>query len=621
MNIRLFRYVLGSLALIACLVTSSYAQFIPGQVLTASQLNSAFSNLLPLSGGTLNGPLSVPSLTVSGSAISIASGGTGANTAVGALASIGAAPAHVSTLTALQASSTANAKSLFRDGYTVSGDGGNVLYVASNSACSLNSGAGDGGLQVQGANGKCWLAQIPTAGADVRIWGAVADGSTDAGPAINACLQVQTICVIPATTNGLYVATPIAIPAGSWLVGTVSNGENTYPSLAYPGTSWLKCAASISGACVTWGTQGTLLSGGVKDLVITRVSGTPTSGQIGLVFAGGYNVRMEGVSIVNFDSCAVFQRGISGQGINNYLQACATHYWVFDTWPEFSQTGGRSGMNGSGNPGTALDNVYFTSTIPPGGGGTGPNSIDFVNYKFENDNTACAFRWGHYVYTPGAEIAYNFVNIYKEPMPSGASLFCSDSTVSTISGVRMQNSYVSQDSGPADMFSGLNAATQLANWTFTNNYFALNGGTMAPTSTGGPGINNVTFIGNFLPNMTFTPGGTLRTDKLTLVGNLENNTLTINQGSYGWQQLSVVGDQQNSIVNNSDGYNQTITVPRTGVSNGLRVTSTLPTCNASTKGFQMTVTDATSPTYGGTLTGGGSVVTPVFCNGSAWVTH
>ena len=44
--------------------------------------------------------------------------------------------------------------------------------------------------------------------------------------------------------------------------------------------------------------------------------------------------------------------------------------------------------------------------------------------------------------------------------------------------------------------------------------------------------------------------------------------------------------------------------------------STLPTGSA---GMRAYVTDATAPTFLGALTGGGSVVTPVFHNGSAWV--
>jgi hypothetical protein len=50
-------------------------------------------------------------------------------------------------------------------------------------------------------------------------------------------------------------------------------------------------------------------------------------------------------------------------------------------------------------------------------------------------------------------------------------------------------------------------------------------------------------------------------------------------------------------------------------------TANLPTCNSAIKGQLLEVTDATSPTYNGTLTGGGGVIVPVICNGTAWLTH
>jgi hypothetical protein len=49
--------------------------------------------------------------------------------------------------------------------------------------------------------------------------------------------------------------------------------------------------------------------------------------------------------------------------------------------------------------------------------------------------------------------------------------------------------------------------------------------------------------------------------------------------------------------------------------------ATLPACNASSKALLLVVTDATSPTYNAALTGGGAVVVPVLCNGSAWTSH
>jgi hypothetical protein len=46
--------------------------------------------------------------------------------------------------------------------------------------------------------------------------------------------------------------------------------------------------------------------------------------------------------------------------------------------------------------------------------------------------------------------------------------------------------------------------------------------------------------------------------------------------------------------------------------------ATLPTGSV---GMLAYVTDATAPTYNGTLIGGGSVTVPVFYNGTAWVAH
>lgn len=46
--------------------------------------------------------------------------------------------------------------------------------------------------------------------------------------------------------------------------------------------------------------------------------------------------------------------------------------------------------------------------------------------------------------------------------------------------------------------------------------------------------------------------------------------------------------------------------------------SALPACNATTLGQMRAVSDATAPTYNGTLTGGGTVHVFTYCDGSAW---
>ena len=46
---------------------------------------------------------------------------------------------------------------------------------------------------------------------------------------------------------------------------------------------------------------------------------------------------------------------------------------------------------------------------------------------------------------------------------------------------------------------------------------------------------------------------------------------------------------------------------------------TVATLPVGVLGRRAYVTDATAPTYGATLTGGGAVKVPVFYNGTAWV--
>lgn len=49
--------------------------------------------------------------------------------------------------------------------------------------------------------------------------------------------------------------------------------------------------------------------------------------------------------------------------------------------------------------------------------------------------------------------------------------------------------------------------------------------------------------------------------------------------------------------------------------------ATLPTCNSTSRDALAVVSDATSPTYNGALTGSGTSEIPVFCNGSSWTAH
>lgn len=57
------------------------------------------------------------------------------------------------------------------------------------------------------------------------------------------------------------------------------------------------------------------------------------------------------------------------------------------------------------------------------------------------------------------------------------------------------------------------------------------------------------------------------------------------------------------------------------VNTNLTTVAALPTCNATRKGYTIVVSDASSPTYNATVTGGSTSVIDVICNGTNWTAH
>lgn len=95
---------------------------------------------------------------------------------------------HVATEAALAATATTSyPNGLWRDQYS-SGIGSPLFYQPSASACSLNSGNGDGGSQVSSSDSKCWLAVFPSTEYDPTDWGADPTGTSNAVSAIQSAL-------------------------------------------------------------------------------------------------------------------------------------------------------------------------------------------------------------------------------------------------------------------------------------------------------------------------------------------------------------------------------------------------------------------------------------------------
>lgn len=128
-----------TVALLALVSAHAFAQFTPGQVLTAAQLNSQFALYVPIAGGTLTGPLTVPTLASSNATIT---GGTitGLSAGIG-FANTSAATATTGNLQYLQGATGSVARSLtakFQD-YVVAQDFGVKCDNSTNNTTALSN--------------------------------------------------------------------------------------------------------------------------------------------------------------------------------------------------------------------------------------------------------------------------------------------------------------------------------------------------------------------------------------------------------------------------------------------------------------------------------------------------
>jgi hypothetical protein len=102
---------------------------------------------------------------------------------------------------------------IYRGGYAAAGDGGQMLYRHSGSACTLGSGAGDNGLQVRASDGGCYIAQLDPQGAPLTLWGI--PGGTDDTAILEAADAAANSAAWPAG-----VAKTIFFPAATVALNT-----------------------------------------------------------------------------------------------------------------------------------------------------------------------------------------------------------------------------------------------------------------------------------------------------------------------------------------------------------------------------------------------------------------
>jgi hypothetical protein len=206
----------------------------------------------------------------------------------------------VPTNAALQALSAATGATVRRLGFYAAGDGPAEDYTIAPSPCSLNSGLGDNGTQVQAQGGGCWNINAGSSSLSPLVWGAKGDGTTNDTAAVQAAIDGASCTLgVPLTfdarhlyniTSSLTMQCPGSLIGpyryGIWAVNqpTGSGPENCPWGLVTKNTGITMINASavtgtIRGICIDMtGNQSTNPSSGAAIQIKPPLISTYSSG-------------------------------------------------------------------------------------------------------------------------------------------------------------------------------------------------------------------------------------------------------------------------------------------------------------------------------------------------------
>jgi hypothetical protein len=192
-----------------------------------------------------------------------------------------------------------------------------LLFCPQSTACSLNSGAGDGGSQVRTVDGGCAIARLPGK-IDVREFGCIADGATDNTACISAVSVVATDVYFPPGNFHFASAQALSVPAGGSLRISGSGSDQTI--LSVPASTDL-FDISVNGPAA---------SVHLDDFTCTTAS---TSGSATCVaLTQTTTAILNSANTAQSDFTNITRRGADG-------------YEVTDYWPTCISTGGVSNIN------------------------------------------------------------------------------------------------------------------------------------------------------------------------------------------------------------------------------------------------------------------------------------
>lgn len=399
------------------------------------------------------------------------------------------------------------------------GSGGTGTYTVNNSqtVTSETMTADNGGTIIVDQAGRRWYRLMPTPAINVDWFGADRTGTNDSAAAIQSALNAGYDKVYHQGSHKCLSG--LVIPPGVEFTGlAIAPGNDGGPS-----GDTLIFGNTVS-PCITLNNSGANQASAFRSTIISR-SGTASSSVIGLQVQGAYNTILSDLFAYNHGigyylqspgnlTTPDLQNAISCNAYNLYTGAIYGSHIVFDTWPEFRCVGGRFGMNGVGD---AAGSEFIKITAPNGGsGGSGPNTIRFVNLNFNQGE-------------PGPAHWINFTNVQSEPGNQGEFSF-DDCHVENITGAVIVSSSTvpwlrtfnlgggTVINCPSQSFFSLNPATNVAEVMIGDAFIYCTDVTLAP----GAGAS---FTGSIAPG----PGST---GTLT-VSAVESGALVVGQYIYG----------------------------------------------------------------------------------------
>lgn len=366
-------------------------------------------------------------------------------------------------------------------------------------------------------------------------YGAVGDGVTDDYPALAAALASGAHLVHLNPSKSYRVSAGIVVPAQATLAS-----QGMGPTRAGYGAR-IVADLNVPIAVTLGGSSGNNDSAGLVGVVVTRATGVPPAGVIGVQIQNSYGSILTDVYSISHAIGYNFKNNGNTAGINTWCTRIFTgaindSHIVVDSWPEVRITQSRFGMGVGDYPCNSFIRIQGGSTV---NAADGPNTMFITNSHFNlqgGANVAGSFiNFANQL--PGSisdtgEIHIN--NVHVETCTAGIT---SDATWTLVKRINISN--LNWNTGGSSQFIALNSATQLSEWLISNSLIFGNI-TLAPTLA----INNFimsnvkAFAGSFtgasgssvmLGNSQFTAGLTLAGafDYLNVdVQCIQNSTLT-----------------------------------------------------------------------------------------------